>query len=53
MKKKKKKKLTLLGILDIATSEHDFISDFVVMVNSFYIFMGIIFINLRLFLLTY
>ena len=34
-------------------SEHDFISDFALVVNSFIIFTYIIFINFRLILLTY
>ena len=34
-------------------SEHDFISDFIVVVNSFIIFADIIFINLSLIYLTY
>ena len=33
--------------------EHDFISDFTFVVDSFYIFTDIIFINLRLIFLTY
>ena len=33
--------------------EHDFISDFIVVVNSFSIFTDIIFINLRLVFLKY
>ena len=34
-------------------SEHDFISDFIVIFNSMFILVGVVSINLRLFLLTY
>ena len=40
-------------ILCSVVKEHDFISDFIVKVNSMFILAGVISINLRLFLLTY
>ena len=39
--------------LSIIISAHDFISNFVAVVNSFIIFAGVIFINLCLILMTY